>query len=128
MVLEFDWRHLVSFYGITAGQKAFDRSLRDGSGPAYIRKQADLYYTHGSPCPAYDETSRRCRHYQSRLKPENCSDFPLYLDDKTIVADGRCEALESGRLLTRLRELYPARSFIAQPDRDFPYLIYIECS
>lgn len=127
VVLEFKWKRLRELYNIEMSQKAFDRSLRDGSGPEYVRKQARLYYTHGSPCPAYDEVTCRCRHYQSRLKPDNCTDFPLYLDDETIVADLRCEAMNKDRLLSQLQNALPTRRFIAKPNSEFPILIYIDC-
>jgi len=127
VVLEFDWDHLRELYQIQLCQKHFDRGLRDGSGPAYVRKQAGLYYTHGSPCPAYDEELLRCRLYHSRLKPDNCSDFPLYLDGEVIVADLRCEAMNKDRLLAQLQNDLPARQFTARPDPEFSILIYIEC-
>lgn len=126
VVLEFDWRHLCRLYRIDLGQKAFDRSLRDGSGPVYIRKQAGRYYTHGSPCPAYDIESRRCGHYHSRSKPESCSDFPVYLDDRTIVADTRCEALDADDLLCVLKETFPRLEFKSRRHPDFPVLHYID--
>lgn len=126
VVLEFDWKNLRELYSIELGQKAFDRSLREGSGPEYVRKQAGLYYTHGSPCPAYDDVARRCRHYHSRLKPDNCTDFPLYLDGETIVADLRCEAVDKERLLDQLQKALPTWRFRAKPDPDFPILIYID--
>jgi Fe-S-cluster containining protein len=126
VVLEFDWKHLRELYRIELGQKAFDRSLRDGSGPEYVRKQMGLYYTHGSPCPAYDEVTRRCRHYHSRLKPDNCTDFPLYLDGETIVADLRCEAMNKDRLLAQLQSALPNLRFRSKPDPKFPMLIYFD--
>lgn len=128
VVLEFDWKHLRELYAIALGQKAFDRSLRDGSGPEYVRKQAGLYYTHGSPCPAYDEATRRCRHYRSRLKPDSCTDFPLYLDGDTIVADLRCEAMHKDRLLAHLQNTLPTRRFSLRQHPTFPILIYIDCT
>ncbi len=128
MVLEFDWKNLRELYSIALGQKAFDRGLRDGSGPNYVRKQAGLYYTHGSPCPAYDNVTRRCRHYNDRLKPDNCTDFPLYLDGQTIVADLRCEAVDKANLLDLLQKTWPTKQFHARPDPDFPILIYIDCN
>lgn len=126
VVLEFDWKHLRKLYSIELGQNAFDRSLRDGSGPEYVRKQAGLYYTHGSPCPAYDDVTGRCRHYHSRLKPDNCTDFPLYLNGETIVADLRCEAMDKDRLLTQLQHALPTRRFSTRPDPEFPILVYID--
>lgn len=126
VVLEFDWNHLRSLYGIELTQKAFDRCLRDGSGPEYVRKQAGLYYTYGSPCPAYDDVTRCCRHYNSRLKPGNCTDFPLYLDGETIVADLRCEAMFKARLLSLLQNALPTRRFTTRPNPEFPCLIYID--
>ena len=126
VVLEFDWRHLVAFYQIEQGQKAFDRSLRDNTGPSYIRKQADRYYSHGSPCPAYDAATHRCRQYNSRLKPVGCNDFPVYLDDQRIVADKRCEAVDGADLIGRLKKIYPGRDFIKHTDPHFPVLVYID--
>ena len=126
VVLEFDWRHLQAFYAIEQGQKAFDRSLRDGTAPHYIRKQGELYFTHGDPCPGYDQVARTCRYYRSDLKPENCADFPLYLDDTTIVADTRCEALDADKLLASLRSEFPLLRFRAQADPDYPVLVYID--
>ena len=126
VVLEFDWRDLCSFYGFDDRQKTFDRGLRNGSGPAYIRKQAGLYYVHGSPCPAYDEHAHQCRYYQSPLKPQNCSDFPVYLDGRSIVADTRCEALDLNNLLQALKAAAPTMDFTTQPHPDFAVLNYIE--
>ena len=128
VVLEFDWPHLRALYDIELGQAAFDRSLREGSGPTHVRKQAGRYYTHGAPCPAYDEVTRHCRQYHSSLKPQGCTDFPLYLDGKTIVADLRCEAMDQARLLEHLHQALPTLRLRARADPDFPILIYIDCS
>ena len=126
VVLDFDWRHLVPFYQIDLGQHAFDRSLRDGSGPAHIRKQDGLYYAHGSPCPAYNSSQRRCNYYQSSAKPSNCSDFPIYLDGLSIVADKRCEAVNETDLLNALTRIFTGRRFNMQTNRQFPQLVYID--
>ena len=126
VVLEFDWQHLSTLYKINQEKKTFDRSLRDGTGPVYIRKQKGTYYTHGSPCPAYDNRSGKCQVYQSRLKPVNCSYFPLYMDGQTVVADKRCEAVNETDLLNLLHTLFNKLSFTKHPDRQFPFLIYVD--
>ncbi|MDH5178290.1 MAG: YkgJ family cysteine cluster protein [Gammaproteobacteria bacterium] len=126
VVLEFDWKQLQDFYQLETGQNAFDRSLKNGTGPHWIRKKNDLYYAHGSPCPAYDTASRRCSYYQSRLKPQNCSDFPVYLDNETIVLDSRCEAAGVENLISALQEKFPARVFTCRRSARLPVLLYIE--
>ncbi|MDH5409485.1 MAG: YkgJ family cysteine cluster protein [Gammaproteobacteria bacterium] len=126
VVLEFSWQHLSAMYQLGHDKKAFDNSLRNGTGPTYIRKQNDTYYTHGSPCPAYDTTSGQCQVYRKNIKPDNCSDFPLYMDGKMIVVDKRCEAANDTELLGQLEKLFNKLSFTRHPDTQFPFLIYID--
>ncbi len=111
VVLEFHWREFARIYDIQSSQRDFDRSLADGSGPAYVRKMDGIYYTHGQPCPAYEAATGACALYHSPLKPQNCSDFPLYRDGNSLVADSRCEAVDVTALLRQLRQDHPALEF-----------------
>lgn len=126
VVLEFDWRRLKRFYTIDVSQKAFDYGLRHEQIPEYIRKQDGLYYAHGSPCPAYNIERHQCRYYSNSLKPQNCTDFPVYLDGGTVVADTRCEALDVNDLLHALRSNNTDRKFSTGQHPEFPMLNYID--
>lgn len=122
VVLEFEWPHFVSIYNIDASQREFDKALRDGSGPRYVRKMDGIYYMHGSPCPGYDQQAKTCKLYGSDLKPENCSDFPVYRDGDVLVADARCEAVDITDLLRYLRQALPDFEMRNVPDAEFPVI------
>ncbi|MBI5450023.1 MAG: YkgJ family cysteine cluster protein [Gammaproteobacteria bacterium] len=122
VVLEFDWPQLAQLYRIDTAKRTFDRSLQDGSGPQYVRKMDGRYFTHGSPCPAYDQRSKQCAVYSTGLKPQGCSDFPLYVDGAAIIADTRCEALDIDELLGQLQQQAPERVVAVRPDEQFPVI------
>lgn len=122
VVLEFEWPHFVSIYDIAVPQREFDKSLRNGSGPHYVRKMDGIYYTHGSPCPGYDQQTKTCKLYGSELKPENCSDFPVYRDGDELIADTRCEAVKIDELLKYLQHALPKSRLKHVPDERFPVI------
>lgn len=122
VVLEFEWPHYVSIYNIDVPQREFDKSLRDGSGPQDVRKMDGIYYTHGAPCPGYDLQTKTCKLYGSELKPENCSDFPVYRDGNILVADTRCEAVDVATFLRHLQQALPDIEMHNVPDDEFPVI------
>jgi Fe-S-cluster containining protein len=122
LVLDLDWRRTQKLYRIGTSRRAFDRSLHEGTGPAHIREAQGRYYAHGAPCPAYDEEGRGCRVYGSDLKPEGCSDFPVYRDGDVVTADLRCEAVDVAALQLHL-EAETGRPLRATPDAQFPFFV-----
>ncbi|OGT20999.1 MAG: hypothetical protein A2V90_08675 [Gammaproteobacteria bacterium RBG_16_57_12] len=122
VVLEFDWAHLAALYKIDISRKEFDRRLREAGEPHYIRKMRGRYFAHGSPCPAYDSQGKGCRVYGTALKPDNCSDFPVYFDGDEIVADTRCEAMNVQELLNYLHPAVSELELHHAVDRDFPVI------
>lgn len=122
VVLELDWRRLRALYVIEESRRAFDATLAAGAGPAHIRKQGARYFAHGQPCPAFDEQTRRCAVYGTALKPESCTDFPVYQDGDVITADRRCEAVDVDVLVAHLAAAAGV-PVVAEPDREFPELV-----
>lgn len=115
VVLELSFAQVQTLYAITRKKQDFDQSL-----PAMIRKQGDRYYAHGEPCPAYTQ-AKTCSIYSTSLKPQSCSDFPLYDDGDAVTVDLRCEAVREHleELRTRLRAVAGAR-FQEESDSDHP--------
>ena len=123
VVLELDWRRTEALYQIQSSRSAFDKSLREGSGPPHIRAQNGHYFAHGKPCPAYDQSTKRCTEYGSWVKPRACSDFPLYEDGGALLADLRCEALDLGALEATLKRTLGDVVIERDPDPQFPFLM-----
>jgi Fe-S-cluster containining protein len=83
-----------------------------------------LYYVHRKPCPAYDEASGSCTIYGQDLKPEGCTDFPVYEDEGDIIADLRCEAVDLGALTKELAHaIGPEFRIVKSADEEFPFLV-----
>jgi Fe-S-cluster containining protein len=124
LVLELDWKQLKSFWRIDESRQAFDRQLATGQGPEEIRAGNGLYYIHGKACPAYDETRATCRVYGQPLKPPGCTDFPVYEDQGAIIADLRCEAVDSEALIAWIsRAIGPGFRIVRTADEEFPFLV-----
>jgi Fe-S-cluster containining protein len=123
VVLELDWPRAEKLYQIGVSRRAFDESLRDGTGPKHIKADGGRYYAHGAACPAYEETTGRCREYDSWVKPRACSDFPLYDDGGALTADLRCEALSIEELEETLREELGDVVITRDADPQFPFLV-----
>jgi len=103
---------------------AFDRRLAAGKGPEEIRVGGELYYAHRKTCPAYDETGHSCRVYGQPVKPAGCTDFPVYPDRGSLMADLRCEAVDLKLLTTWIaRAVGSAFRVVQAPDKDFPFLV-----
>ena len=121
VVLELSFQQVDALYQIGKPQKDFDRAL-----PSMIKKQGDRYYAHGAACPAFNTADHRCRVYETKTKPQECSDFPVYDDDDVITADRRCEAVDANLadLRRRLRAAVsdPALLVDEEPDGEFPEL------
>ena len=115
VVLELNFQQVQALYKIEKPKKAFDRAL-----PTSIKKQGDRYYAHGEPCPAYDLTTKPCGVYGSDLKPQECSDFPVYSDGDVVTADLRCEALRAGLDDLRKRLRAADDSVVEERDGAFP--------
>ncbi|MGE5470187.1 MAG: YkgJ family cysteine cluster protein [Bacteroidota bacterium] len=124
LVLELEWKQLKSFWRLEESRPAFDRRLSAGQGPEEIRAGNGLYYIHSKPCPAYDETRGSCRVYDQELKPAGCSDFPVYEDGGSIVADLRCEAVDLAALVAWVaRAVGPEFRVVHSADGEFPFLV-----
>ena len=124
LVLEVEWKQLKSFWRIEESRPAFDRRLAAGQGPEEIRAGNGLYYVHGKACPAYDETGHACRVYGQPLKPQGCSDFPVYEDQGSVVADLRCEAVDIAALVAWLgRAVGGEFRIVHSADAEFPFLV-----
>ncbi len=124
LVLEVQWKQLKSFWRIDESRHAFDRRLASGKAPQEIRAGNGLYYIHGKACPAYDETGGTCRVYEKELKPAGCSDFPVYEDGSSVVADLRCEAVDIEALTAWMgRAVGPEFRIVQSADREFPFLV-----
>ena len=124
LVLELDWKQLKSIWRIEESRTAFDRKLCSGKGPEEIRAADGLYVAHGKPCPAYDETGHSCRVYGQEVKPVGCSDFPVYEDGSSVVADLRCEAVNLDALVAWLaRAVGPEFRVVHSADKEFPFLV-----
>jgi Fe-S-cluster containining protein len=124
LVLELDWKQLKALWQLNESRTAFDRRLSSGKGPEEIRAGDGLYYAHRRVCPAYDEVLRSCRVYGWELKPVGCTDFPVYKDRGSIVADLRCEAVDLTGLATWIAR-YVGQEFriVQSADEEFPFMI-----
>lgn len=123
LVLEMNWRQIKTLWRIEDARPAFDRRLAAGDGPVEIRAANGRYYVHSKPCPAYD-ASGGCRIYGQDLKPQGCSDFPVYEDDGDVIADLRCEAVDLAALSEQLAQaLGPEVRITSRADAEFPFLV-----
>lgn len=124
LVLELNWKQVKVFWRLEESRAAFDKRLASGKGPEEIREGDGLYYAHQKPCPAYDETQRTCRVYDQAIKPVGCTDFPVYGDGNSIIADLRCEAVDIDDLTAWIaRAVGPECRVVQSADRDFPFLV-----
>lgn len=124
LVLEMEWKQVKTLWKISEARAAFDRRLSSGAGPVEIRESEGLYFIHSKPCPAYDEGAGSCRIYGQELKPVGCSDFPVYEDSGSIMADLRCEAVDIEALTAWIaRTLGPEVRIVRSADREFPFLV-----
>lgn len=124
LVLELEWKQVKVLWHLDESRKAFDRRLAAGEGPLEIREGGGLYYVHSKPCPAYDEAGHACRVYGQAVKPAGCSDFPVYEDGGSVVADMRCEAVDLDALTDWLAQaLGPEWRIVRSADEEFPFLV-----
>jgi len=124
LVLELEWKQLKSFWRLEESRTAFDRKLSAGQGPEEIRAGDGRYYIHRKACPAYDETHRSCRVYGQELKPLGCTDFPVYEDRGSVVADLRCEAVNLEALAATIAgAVGQAFRIVKSADEEFPFLV-----
>ncbi len=124
LVLELDWKQLKALWQIEESRSVFDRRLSSGKGPEEIRAGDGLYYAHRKACPAYDAAHRVCRIYERELKPAGCTDFPVYQDRGSVVADLRCEAVDLKVLATWIARAVGQEFRIVQSaDAEFPFLV-----
>jgi Fe-S-cluster containining protein len=124
LVLELDWKQLKTLWQIEESRTAFDRRLCSGKGPEEIRVGDGLYFAHGKACPAYDETGRSCRVYGQEIKPVGCSDFPVYEDRSSVVADLRCEAVDLDALIAWMAHAVgPEFRIVHSANEEFPFLV-----
>ena len=124
LVLEMEWKQIKTLWKISDSRAVFDKRLAAGEGPQEIRESEGLYFVHSKPCPAYDQAGGSCQIYGQALKPVGCSDFPVYEDRGSIMADLRCEAVDLKALTARLaRTLGPDVRIVQSADREFPFLV-----
>ncbi|NTV68925.1 MAG: YkgJ family cysteine cluster protein [Azonexaceae bacterium] len=124
LVLELDWKQLKTIWLIEESRPAFDRKLSSGKGPEDIRAAGGLYFAHGKPCPAYDQAGHSCRVYGQEIKPVGCSDFPVYEDGSSVVADLRCEAVNLDALIAWMADAVgPEFRIVHSANEEFPFLI-----
>ncbi|MBL8430624.1 MAG: YkgJ family cysteine cluster protein [Dechloromonas sp.] len=124
LVLEMEWKQIKTLWKINDSRAVFDKRLAAGEGPQEIRESEGLYFVHSKPCPAYDQAGGSCQIYGQALKPVGCSDFPVYEDRGSIMADLRCEAVDLKALTARLaRTLGPDVRIVQSADREFPFLV-----
>lgn len=124
LVLELDWQQLKGIWQIDESHRAFDRRLATGKGPAEIRARDGIYYAHRKTCPAYDETERTCRVYGQALKPQGCTDFPVYEDQGSVIADLRCEAVDLAALTDWIaRAIGNESRIVSSADETFPFIV-----
>lgn len=124
LVLELDWKQLKALWQLEESRTAFDRRLSSGEGPEEIRAGDGLYFAHGKACPAYDETGRSCRVYGQEIKPLGCSDFPVYEDRGSVIADLRCEAVDLEALaIWMTRSVGRGFRIVQSADEEFPFLV-----
>lgn len=124
LVLELEWSQLKPLWQLRESRAAFDRRLASGKGPTEIRPADGLYYSHQKACPAYDEARRSCRAYDQEFKPTGCTDFPVYEDQRSIIADLRCEAVDIAALTTWIANAVGKAFRVVQTaDETFPFLV-----
>ena len=124
LVLEMEWKQIKTLWKISDSRAVFDEQLAAGEGPQEIRESEGLYFVHSKPCPAYDQAGGSCQIYGQALKPVGCSDFPVYEDRGSIMADLRCEAVDLKALTARIaRTLGPEVRIVQSADREFPFLV-----
>jgi Fe-S-cluster containining protein len=123
VVLELDWKRAQALYQIGLPRREFNRTLKDGTGPAHIKEAAGIYYAHQKPCPAYDDVSKKCNVYNSWEKPDNCSDFPVYEDGDVVTTDQRCEAMDLDALEAHLKKTFGDVVVEREPDPRFPVIV-----
>ncbi|HEX6734021.1 MAG TPA: hypothetical protein VF096_04340 [Azonexus sp.] len=124
LVLELEWKQVKTFWRLDESRPVFDRRLAAGKGPEEIRAANGLYYIHSKPCPAYDEAGHGCRVYGQEIKPPGCSDFPVYEDEGSVLADLRCEAVDLEALTAALaRAVGPEYRIVRTADPEFPFLV-----
>lgn len=124
LVLELEWKQVRTLWRIEEARTAFDRRLASGNGPQEIRAGNGLYYAHGKPCPAFNEAGGSCSVYGEPVKPAGCSDFPVYEDGGSIVADLRCEAVDREALVAWITQAV-GQGFrvVSHADEEFPFLV-----
>lgn len=124
LVLELEWKQVKTFWRLDESRNAFDRRLSSGAGPEEIRAGNGLYYIHRKACPAYDEAGHSCTIYGQALKPAGCSDFPVYEDLGSVIADLRCEAVDLDALAASIaRSVGPEFRVVQSADKEFPFLV-----
>lgn len=124
LVLELDWKQLKAIWQLKDSRTAFDRRISLGTGPEEIRARDGLYYAHRKVCPAYDEAHHSCRVYDREIKPLGCTDFPVYQDRGSVVADLRCEAVNLDGLATWIaRSVGREFRLVQSADDVFPFLV-----
>ena len=124
LVLELEWKQVKTLWRLGESRPAFDKQLTAGKGPEEIRAGNGLYYIHSKPCPAYDDAGRSCKIYGQELKPMGCSDFPVYEDQGSVIADLRCEAVDLKALVAWIaRSLGPAFRVVQSADEEFPFMV-----
>lgn len=124
LVLELEWKQVKTFWHLDESRPAFDRRLTAGKGPEEIREGNGLYYIHSKPCPAYDDAGRSCKIYGQEIKPSGCSDFPVYEDRASVIADLRCEAVNLEALVAWIaRAVGQEYRVIQSADEEFPFLV-----
>lgn len=124
LVLELEWKQLKALWQLDESRTAFDRRLSSGKGPEEIRAGNGRYYAHRKVCPAYDESRGSCRVYGQALKPQGCSDFPVYEDDGSVIADLRCEAVDLEALTAWIaRTAGPEFRIVRSADEEFPFMV-----
>jgi hypothetical protein len=124
LVLELDWKRLKALWQIDEPRRTFDRRLASGKGPVEIRERDGIYYAHRKVCPAYDEAGHSCRIYGQELKPPGCTDFPIYEDQGSIIADLRCEAVDLAALKEWIaRAIGKDFRIVQSADEEFPFIV-----
>lgn len=124
LVLELEWKQVKAFWRLAESRAAFDRRLAAGKGPVEIRPMNGAYFAHGKACPAYDAAQRACRVYDQALKPGGCSDFPVYEDRGSVIADLRCEAVDLEALAGWIaRCVGPGYRVVQSADEEFPFIV-----
>jgi Fe-S-cluster containining protein len=124
LVLELEWKQLRTLWKIDEPRAIFDKRLASGTGPVEIRAADGLYFAHGKTCPAYDPTQHSCRIYGQSLKPNGCTDFPVYEDRGRVIADLRCEAVNIEEVVAWIARAV-GRDFrvIQSADKEFPFMV-----